>query len=58
MGQTVIRIAHVITGLDQGGAEATLTRLLLGFDRGVFDQLVVSLTDRGAHGNTLLLYTS
>lgn len=33
----------MITGLDQGGAEATLTRLLLGLDRNVFDQAVVLL---------------
>lgn len=39
----MIRITHVITGLDQGGAEATLTRLLLGLDRNVFDQAVVLL---------------
>jgi glycosyltransferase involved in cell wall biosynthesis len=49
----MIRILHVITGLGQGGAEGMLTRLLVGLDRGVFDQRVVSLTDRGVFGETI-----
>jgi len=49
----MIRILHVITGLNQGGAEGMLTRLLLGLDRSVFDQRVVSLTGLGVFGDTI-----
>ena len=49
----MIRILHVITGLNQGGAEGMLVRLLRGLDRGIFDQKVVSLTDRGVFGETI-----
>ncbi len=49
----MIRILHVITGLNQGAAERMLVRLLLGLDRGTFDQKVVSLADRGAFGETI-----
>lgn len=49
----MVRVLHVITGLEQGGAEGMLTRLLLGLDRGAFDQRVVSLTERGVFGETI-----
>jgi len=49
----MVRIIHVINGLSQGGAEGMLERLMLGLDRCVFDQGVVSLTDRGLFGNTI-----
>ena len=38
------RIMHVITGLNQGGAEGMLTRLVEGLDPDLFDHCVVSLT--------------
>ena len=47
----MIRIMHVITGLERGGAETMLTRLLLGLDRHAFAQSVVSLTTRGSYGD-------
>ena len=46
-----IRILHVITGLEQGGAEAMLIRLLRALDRAAFDQALVSLTSRGIYGD-------
>lgn len=49
----MVRILHVITSLNQGGAEGMLVRLLLGLDRSLFDQRVVCLTDRGVHGATI-----
>ena len=41
------RIVHVISGLDTGGAEMTLYRLLVACDRDRFDHRVVSLTGLG-----------
>lgn len=49
----MIRLTHIITGLDRGGAEGMLVRLLLGLDRDIFDQRVISLTERGAFGETI-----
>ena len=42
-----ISIAHVIIGLDTGGAETMLYKLLLGMDRKKFSQAIISLTDGG-----------
>lgn len=43
----VSRIAQVITGLNTGGAETMLYKLLAGIDRARFDLRVISLTGRG-----------
>jgi glycosyltransferase involved in cell wall biosynthesis len=43
----VIRVSHVITGLEIGGAELMLARLLHSQDRSKFVQEVVSLTTAG-----------
>jgi glycosyltransferase involved in cell wall biosynthesis len=50
-GDGVIRVMHVISGLNQGGAEAMLVRLLRGLDGTAFSQSVVSLTGRGVYGD-------
>jgi len=47
----MIRIMHVITDLEQGGAEGMLVRLVQRLDRGLFSQTVVSLTNRGVYGD-------
>ena len=47
----MIRVMHVISGLDQGGAEAMLVRLLRGLSKDHFSQSVVSLTTRGIYGD-------
>src|SRR5436309_2879839 len=44
---------HLITGLDLGGAEAMLARLVPELAREGFDQSVVSLTMRGAYGDQI-----
>jgi glycosyltransferase involved in cell wall biosynthesis/uncharacterized SAM-binding protein YcdF (DUF218 family) len=44
---------HVISGLDQGGAEAMLVRLLRALDRELFSQSVVSLRTRGVYGDQI-----
>jgi glycosyltransferase involved in cell wall biosynthesis len=49
----VIRITHVITGLDQGGAEAALARVVLGLEGKGFRQSVISLTTRGVYGGLI-----
>ncbi len=41
------RIAHVITGLEAGGAEQLLVGVASHLDRGRFDPVVITLTDRG-----------
>jgi hypothetical protein len=43
----MVRIAHIITGLNTGGAETMLYKLLSRMDRAKFEPLVVSLTDNG-----------
>ncbi|MBX6365664.1 MAG: glycosyltransferase [Gemmatimonadetes bacterium] len=45
-----VRVVHLITTLDTGGAEAMLHKLLGRLDPGVFDSSVVSLTDEGSFG--------
>jgi glycosyltransferase involved in cell wall biosynthesis len=43
-------ILHLITGLDTGGAEGMLTRLVTRTDRSRFRSVVVSMTDTGTLG--------
>src|SRR2546426_3096425 len=47
-GRFPLKIAHVITGLNTGGAETMLYKLLSRMDRAKFDPLVVSLADNGS----------
>lgn len=49
----LIRLTHVITGLNQGGAEAALVRLLRGLESEGFRQSVISLTGRGLYGDLI-----
>lgn len=42
-----MKVAHVITDLNVGGAETMLYKLLSGTDKSYFDELVVSLTTYG-----------
>jgi glycosyltransferase involved in cell wall biosynthesis len=49
----VIRVCHLITGLEVGGAETSLVRLLSGIDRGRFEHSVVSLTTAGSLGREI-----
>lgn len=49
----VIRITHVITGLDHGGAESALTKIVIGLQERGFEQSVISLTTSGANGKKL-----
>lgn len=48
------RVLHIITGLDQGGAESVLCRLCLNTDHSKFEHIVVSLTTSGIYGQKLL----
>jgi glycosyltransferase involved in cell wall biosynthesis len=43
-----LRVVHVITGLDTGGAETSLARLLSRMDRDRFESVVVTLREGGA----------
>jgi len=43
----MIRIAHVISDLDTGGAEMMLAKLVGAMDRPRFSNTVISMTDRG-----------
>jgi glycosyltransferase involved in cell wall biosynthesis len=49
----VIKLLHVITDLDTGGAERMLHKLLVCRDSSAFDAEVVSLTDVGAVGREI-----
>lgn len=46
----VIRLTHIIAGLERGGAQASLYKLLSHSDRSRFDCEVISLTDCGPYG--------
>jgi hypothetical protein len=48
-----LKILHVITGLNRGGAETTLVRLILHMNHRRFTPVVVSLMDEGAYGADL-----
>ncbi len=47
------RVAHVITGLDTGGAEMMLYKLLSRYDRAAFASEVISLTGVGVVGQRI-----
>jgi glycosyltransferase involved in cell wall biosynthesis len=48
-----MKIVHLITGLNTGGAEMMLYKLLSTMDRDKFESIVVSLTGKGVIGNRL-----
>lgn len=49
----MIRIVHVISSLDTGGAEVMLAKLVGAMDRRRFSNTVISLTDRGQLGGQI-----
>lgn len=49
----MIRILHLITGLETGGAEMMLYKLLSQMDRRHFNNIVVSMTGRGVLGEKI-----
>jgi glycosyltransferase involved in cell wall biosynthesis len=46
----MVTVLHLITGLETGGAEGMLARLVIGNDRSRVRPVVVSMTDTGAVG--------
>lgn len=48
-----MKVVHLITGLDSGGAERMLVRLATTGHRDGFDHVVVSMMDEGAYGAEL-----
>jgi len=48
-----VRVIHLITGLNSGGAEMMLYKLLSAFDRDRFEMQVVSMTDGGVFGERI-----
>lgn len=49
----MVRVTHLITGLDTGGAEISLLRLLEGRTLGVIEHSVISLTTIGTVGERI-----
>jgi glycosyltransferase involved in cell wall biosynthesis len=49
----MIKLLHIITGLNTGGAEMMLYKLLTTLDRGRFGSAVVSLSDYGSVGQRI-----
>ncbi|MBV8778044.1 MAG: glycosyltransferase, partial [Alphaproteobacteria bacterium] len=49
----MIAVAHLITGLDSGGAQRMLAQLAARFDRARFRTIVISMTDSGATGREI-----
>jgi glycosyltransferase involved in cell wall biosynthesis len=48
-----LKIVHIITGLDTGGAELMLARMLAHSGRGATETAVISLTDIGPAGRSI-----
>jgi glycosyltransferase involved in cell wall biosynthesis len=48
-----LKIVHIIIGLNRGGAETSLKKLVLNSQYSVDDVTIISLTDRGVIGNEL-----
>jgi glycosyltransferase involved in cell wall biosynthesis len=48
-----VKVTHVITGLNTGGAETMLYRLLLHTDRAAYESEVISMTDIGPVGEKI-----
>lgn len=49
----MIKIAHIITGLNTGGAEMMLYKLLVNMDKNAYCSVVVSLGDKGTIGQQI-----
>ncbi len=49
----IIKILFIITGLNQGGAEAMLFKLLNGLNKSKFECLVISMSDMGVYGEKI-----
>lgn len=49
----MIKIIHLITGLDQGGAETMLYNLLVHMDKARFENTVISMKDEGVFGKKI-----
>jgi glycosyltransferase involved in cell wall biosynthesis len=48
-----LKVLHLVTGLERGGAETMLVKLAAGMDRARFAPFVVSLMDEGSLGGEL-----
>lgn len=48
-----MKLVHIITGLNKGGAEASLYKLLTELQRDGFDNVVISITDEGFYGKKI-----
>lgn len=53
MTEAPLTVVHLITGLRAGGAETMLSKVVIGMDRGLFRNVVVSMTDLGKIGAVL-----
>lgn len=54
MSEQRLKVCHIITDLDTGGAEMMLYKLMMRTDRAAFDSAIVSLTDIGPVGEKIL----
>jgi len=52
-GRKLIRIAHLITGLERGGAQTSLGRLVMAMEKTKFDSIVVALKGPDTLSRTL-----
>lgn len=49
----MIRILHITSGLNLGGAETTLFKICINSDKSLFEHIVISLTDSGYYYKNL-----
>ncbi len=49
----VLKVVHLISGLEAGGAERSLTNLVAGLDRTRIRNVVISMTGRGCFGEII-----
>lgn len=52
-GRVVLKVLHLISGLEAGGAERSLANLVTGLDRSRIQNVVISMTDRGFFGEII-----
>jgi glycosyltransferase involved in cell wall biosynthesis len=50
----MLTVLHLITGLETGGAQRALSRLVASSDRNRFRSVVISMTDAGALGSVIV----
>src|SRR5690554_5771383 len=52
----MIKVLHIITGLEGGGAENMLTKVMQYSDKRIYEHHIISLKDEGVYGDLIKEY--